>query len=220
MLIKWFLNLLFPPRCIFCNKILNFKSEICICNDCPSKIPFVQDNEIQETKGYYDELICLCSYRGIIKDAIIRFKFFNKSSYHKVFAILLAERIQKTKNVKEIDYIVSVPLHQLKEQARGYNQSYLISSELSRLTGIKEGSYLLKRIKNTKSQSLLHKYKRAINVKEAFKVTNQIDVEDKTILLLDDILTTGNTLNECSRVLKEAGAKKIIVVVLATGRKL
>ncbi|MDQ2085109.1 ComF family protein [Herbivorax sp. ANBcel31] len=218
-MIKWLRNLLFPPKCIFCNEILDVKSEECICNNCPSKIPFLKGNRIIKTGDFYDGIICMCKYTGILKDAIIRYKFYNKTSYYKVFARLLADKINKTENLPNIDLIISVPLHKKKEQFRGYNQAYLISNQLSKLIQIKEKSDLLKRVKNTESQSLLPKYKRPFNVKKAFLVVDPSQIKDKHILLFDDIMTTGSTLDECSRTLKEAGAKKVFVAVLASGRK-
>lgn len=115
--------------------------------------------------------------------------------------------------------IVSVPLHPKREQSRGYNQSYLIARELGRELGIKNEPRLLARVKNTHSQSLLKRDERLENIKDAFRITDTSRVEGKAIFLVDDILTTGATLNECSRVLKGAGAKKIVAAVIASGRR-
>lgn len=139
-------------------------------------------------------------------------------SYYRVFARLLADKIKNTEELPNIDVILSVPLHKKKEQKRGYNQAYLITKELGRLLKTQEKSHVLKRIKNTESQSLLPKYKRQSNVKGAFLVVYPSQIEGKNVLLVDDIITTGSTLNECSRILKEAGAKNVFVAVLATGR--
>ena len=139
-------------------------------------------------------------------------------SYYRVFARLLAEKIKETEILQNTDMILSVPLHRNKEQKRGYNQAYLIAKELGKLLETEEQSHVLKRIRNTESQSLLPKYKRKSNVKGAFLVVHPSKIKGKSILLVDDVMTTGSTLNECSRVLKEAGAEKVFVAVLATGR--
>lgn len=217
-MIKWIKNLLFPPKCIFCNEILDIKNEEFICSDCPSKIPFLNEEIPLSPGDFYDRIICLFRYKGIVKKAITRYKFHNKISYYRVFARLLADKIKNTEELPNIDVILSVPLHKKKEQKRGYNQAYLITKELGKLLEIEEKSYVLKRIKNTESQSHLPKYKRQSNVKGAFLVVHPSKIEGKNILLIDDIMTTGSTLNECSRVLKEVGAEKIFVAVLATGR--
>lgn len=115
--------------------------------------------------------------------------------------------------------IISIPLHHKKELSRGYNQALLISKALSRELKIPECSGVLKRIKYTDAQSLLKKGDRSINVKGAFRVINSDMIKDKSILLVDDILTTGSTANECSKVLKEAGARIVDAAVIASGKK-
>lgn len=217
-MLNWLKNLLFPPKCIFCNTILDIKNEEFICDKCPSKIPFF-DQEIEiRPDDFFDGVICIFKYKGIAKSAIIRYKFHNKISYATVFAQLLSEKIKKTENCQDIDLILSVPLHKKKEQIRGYNQAHLIAKELSKLQRIDKGTNILKRVKNTKPQSLLPKHKRQSNVEGAFVVEDFSQIIGKNILIIDDIMTTGNTLNECSRILKEAGAKNILAAVLATGR--
>ncbi|HOA96430.1 MAG TPA: ComF family protein [Acetivibrio saccincola] len=217
-MIKWLKNLLFPPKCIFCNDILDIKSEEFICSDCPSKIPFLNEEISLKPGDFYDGILCLFKYKGIVKNAITRYKFHGKMSYYRVFARLLAEKIKETEILQNTDMILSVPLHRNKEQKRGYNQAYLIAKELGKLLETEEQSHVLKRIRNTESQSLLPKYKRKSNVKGAFLVVHPSKIKGKSILLVDDVMTTGSTLNECSRVLKEAGAEKVFVAVLATGR--
>ncbi len=221
MMINWIINLIFPPKCIFCRTILNTKTEIEICKECYEQISFKEGASINPGGrfNYYDSVICVCDYSGIIKEAIRRYKFYNKPSYYRTFARLLAQRIKELTQWQKFDMILSVPLHPERERSRGYNQSYLIARQLSRELGIKNESKLLARVKNTHSQSLLQRDDRLINVKDAFKVTNASKVEGRAMFLVDDILTTGTTLNECSRVLKEAGAKKIVTAVIASGRR-
>lgn len=220
-MIKWLLNLIFPPKCIFCSNILGLNAEIHICKDCYKKIPFIDEAKAALKKGfnYYDDIVCVCEYSGIIKNALRRFKFSSKPAYARTLSLLLVQELKKMTNSHKFDIIISVPLHKQKEQERGYNQSYLISKEISRELGYCEQSMVLKRIRNTGSQSRLDKSMRMTNVKDAFRVDNVEAVKGKTILLVDDILTTGNTINECCRVLKQAGAAKVIAAVIASGRK-
>lgn len=215
------LNLIFPPKCIFCNKILNFGAKLYICEDCHTKIPYMKNGSIKHIKAnnYYDDIICICEYSGIIKEALIRYKFFNRPSFGRTFAQLVYDRINEMPDWGKVDIIISVPLHRKKEQKRGYNQSHLISKQLGGLLGIEVNRTLLIRTKNTDSQSLLNRGERLQNVKDAFQVTDINSVNGKSILILDDILTTGTTLNECCKVLKNAGAGKVTAAVVATGRK-
>jgi competence protein ComFC len=143
----------------------------------------------------------------------------NKPSYHRTFAFLLAEKIKKMTNCRNIDIIISIPLHKSKERTRGFNQAHLIARELSKEIKVLENSQLLTRIKNTKSQSKLDKNDRILNVKDAFQIKDEKKVEGKTLLLIDDIATTGATMGECSKSLLEAGAKEVICAVIASGRK-
>lgn len=121
----------------------------------------------------------------------------------------------RTDSIPDFDMIISVPLHKTRERKRGYNQAHLISKELSRIMQLPEGSDLLIRTKNTSPQSLLNRYEKSSNVTNAFKVIDVNKIEGKKILLIDDVLTTGNTVNECSRVLIEAGAVRVDIAVIA-----
>ncbi|HOQ02143.1 MAG TPA: ComF family protein [Acetivibrio clariflavus] len=215
------LDLVFPPKCIFCNKILNYGTGICICESCSLNIPYFSEKNLNliKSNSYFDDIICVCEYSGIIKEALIKYKFFNKPSFGRTFARLIYNRIKEKTNLGEIDLIVSVPLHRKKEQLRGYNQSYLIAKQLGKLLGTKVSKNILIRTKNTDSQSLLNRVERLRNVKDAFSVTDTNAIKDKSILIVDDIFTTGSTLNECCRILKDAGARRITAIVVATGRK-
>jgi len=215
------IKLIFPPRCIFCNELTALEEGVDICPTCYKKIPFTAGTSIRmDVKTLFcDKIIWVCEYSGIVKHSLIKFKFHNKPSYYRAFARLLAEKVKKMTNCAEFDIIISVPLHKQRENARGYNQALLISKAVGRELGIPEKSGLLVRVKNTDSQSHLSKVERQVNVKDAFEVRNAMLVKDRTILLIDDVLTTGNTLNECGRLLKQAGAKKVVAAAFASGRR-
>lgn len=211
------LNFIFPPKCTFCGKLLGADVDIHICPGCYMKIPFT--NLQIPLYGLLDGIVCVCEYSGIIKEAIIRYKFYNKSSYYRTFAYLLSQKVKTEMAGQEFDLIISVPLHKKRKASRGYNQSFLISRILSKELGIPEASYCLSRTRETASQSLLPGVKRYANVHEAFRVNHVHRVAGRNILLVDDVLTTGTTLNECCRVLKNAGAGKVAGAVIASGKK-
>jgi len=194
-----------------------------ICNACYVKLPFSKSTILrtwQEEEGSYcDGALSVFEYTGMVKESLIRFKFYNKPSYYRTYARLIADRLEKVTDVRNYDMVMSVPLHKHREFSRGYNQAYLISKALSRIIKLRECSPVLKRERYTESQSLLDRQKRNQNVRGAFTVVNPKKVSGKSILLVDDILTTGSTLEECGRVLKQAGAVKVFAVVVATGRK-
>jgi ComF family protein len=155
----------------------------------------------------------------MVKDALKRYKFRNKSVYYRTFGKLLAQKISKVTQIKNGDVIMSIPLSKDRQDARGYNQSYLISNYISKVLRISEKSYILKKIKSTGVQSLMKKNLRVINVEGAFKVCYPERIKGRKVFLIDDILTTGSTLSECSRVLKESGALEVTAVAIASGKK-
>jgi ComF family protein len=216
-------NIIYPPKCIFCGQVLGYESLLHICGVCYDSLPFARETLTalsQESSGSCDGAVSVFQYAGKVKDALIRFKFYNKPGYYRTYARLIASRITKLIDVKQVDMIMGVPLHRQKEFARGYNQAYLISKALGRELGIRDGSRFLRRIRSTSAQSLLDRHERHQNVKDAFCVTAPERVKGKSIILIDDIMTTGSTLEECCRMLKEAGAAEVTAAVVATGRKI
>lgn len=243
-LINIVLNTIFPPKCIFCQEFLAPTCNIEICEHCYKDIPFIpQKSFINSISKYFDHVYCPCRYTGKIKTSLINYKFFEKSSNYRALAKLLAENIKSsspsshpsasmplsqnqekedkinTRGSKQIDYdiIIPVPLHKNKEQLRGYNQSYLLAKALGKELHISVRRDILVKIKDSKSQSLLNKKERLENIKDAFSVRIPSGIRGKKIIIVDDILTTGSTLDECSRILKEAGASFIAVAVVASG---
>ncbi len=217
------LNVFYPPRCIFCRQMLSLNCVINICSHCNENLPYAQKEFLRTgqegEENFCDGAISVFRYTGIVKDSLIRFKFYSNPSYYRTFAKLMAKRFLDMAHTGDYDILISVPLHKQKEYARGYNQALLISKALSKEIQIPEKSKAMKRLKNTGSQSLLDKRDRRLNIKGAFTITDTELVKNKSIILVDDIMTTGATLEECGRVLKEAGALKVTALVVATGRK-
>lgn len=221
---KNIIHLLFPPKCIFCGDILSIGTEIEICELCLKKIPLLDDNLIKPGQkpfkdSYCDEVVCLCQYSGMIRQVLVRYKFYNKASCYRTLGKMLSDKVKRMTDHRKFDIIISVPLYKAKERARGYNQSRLISMVIGRQTGIAEGSGLLVKTRDTGKQSLLNRNERSLNIRGAFRVIDEDKIKGKTILLVDDILTTGHTVNECSRVLKEAGAEWVTAAVIASGKR-
>jgi len=127
------------------------------------------------------------------------------------------ENYLKTEKCKIENYILTfVPLHWRRQAQRGYNQAELLAEEVAKLTGLKTAALLEKR-KSTKRQAELSSRSRQENLKNAFFVKTPISLVGKKVILIDDVTTTGSTLNECAKVLKEAGAKEIWGLVIARG---
>ncbi len=210
-----FLNLIFPNVCGFCNKI-NRNS---LCKDCELNLSKYQLNEIKNYKNdklkYFDYLFCALKYENIIRERIIQYKFGEKAYLYKTFAKIIIKNEKIYRFIKLYDIIIPVPMHKNKEAVRGYNQSALIAKEIAKNIGINFNKKILVKTKNTKVQSTLNKTQRIQNVKDVFEIENKDIIKNKKVILVDDIYTTGSTVNECSKMLKQAGTKEILVITIA-----
>lgn len=206
------LELVYPNVCGFCNKIC--KNEL--CNKCKMKIIQHQiDIVIKPENKYFKELISILKYEGIIRDKILQYKFEDKAYIYKTFAKIVLKNKKVCGLLKKYDIIIPVPIHKKRKLQRGYNQTQLIAKEISKNIDIKLCNNVLVKNKNTIAQSKLNKNKRKQNIKDAFKALNVQNIQGKSVLLFDDIYTTGSTANECSKILKEAGAKTVGVLTIA-----
>ena len=206
------LNLIYPNVCGFCNKVC--KNEL--CSKCKVKIRNSQINIIIKPKNkYFKELISIFKYEGIIRDKILQYKFEDKAYMYNTFAKIILKNEKICGLLKKYDIIIPVPIHKKRKAQRGYNQTQLIASKISKYLKIKLCDDVLIKSKNTIAQSKLNKNKRKQNIKGAFKILNSEKIQGKNILLFDDIYTTGSTVNECSKILTRAGAKRIGVLTIA-----
>ncbi|MDD4493295.1 MAG: ComF family protein [Eubacteriales bacterium] len=212
------LKLLYPPRCIFCGEIISIRKEPEICDECSGKLPFIGKNIGIRGDDRFDSLSILFSYEGIVKTSLQNYKFHDKPAYFRTYALLLAERIGKDLDTERIDMLMAVPLHRSRLLVRGYNQSRLISRYIGRKIEKPDMTRLIIRARKTEIQSKLAGVQREDNVRGAFTVKHREKIAGKTVLIIDDILTTGSTINECCRVLKEAGAQEVHAAAVASGR--
>ena len=207
-----FFNLIYPPVCGFCNQIC----KECLCKKCEIKIKEYQINSIRKIKDKsFDELLCIFKYKDIIRNTLIKYKFQNKSYLYKTFSKIILKNKKICGFLKNYDIIIPVPISKKRKKQRGYNQSYLITREIAKYSNLKyEKDCLVKQI-DTIEQSKLDKIQRKLNVQGVYRVINKEKIISKNILLLDDIYTTGSTVNECAKTLKQAGANKIGVLTIA-----
>ena len=209
------LNFVFPNVCGFCNKI----NENSLCKTCEMilkkyEIDTIKDYKKDKSK-YFDYLFCALKYEYLVREKIISYKFNENAYLYKTFAKFIIKNEKTYSFFKSYDIILSVPMYKNKQAVRGYNQSELIANELSKRLNINYQKGNLIKIKDTKTQSTLTKIQRKDNIKGVFLIKDRDKIKDKKIILVDDIYTTGNTVNECSKILKKEGAKEIIVVTIA-----
>lgn len=209
------LNLIFPNVCGFCNKI----DKNSLCKNCELRLAKYEINCIKDytkdSKKYFDYQYSALRYENIVREKIINYKFNENSYLYKTFAKIIIKNKKVYGFLKLYDIIIPVPMHKTKKSVRGYNQSELLASEIAKHMELGFEKNVLIKTKNTKVQSTLTKTQRIENIKNAFCVTDNAKIKDKKVILIDDIYTTGSTVNECSKVLKKAGAKEIFVVTIA-----
>ena len=214
--VLWFINhaidLIFPNVCGICDRIckddLCKKCEIQLNNIAKVKIDKYNDKNFK--KHLY-----IFKYKGIIKERLIAFKFYEKAYVYKAFVNFLIKNKKVCRFLKSYDIIIPVPIHYNRKITRGYNQSALIAKKTAKVLNMKyEEKVLFKRV-NNKPQSTKSKKERIQNVIDVYYTKNEEQIYNKKIILLDDIYTTGSTVNECCRILKLAGAKQVDVMTIA-----
>lgn len=214
---------IFPPRCALCNRLLPVGAQIYICEACAREIGYFNNrinpiNLPANIETFCDGMICIGHYSDSLKASIRRFKFANKPSYFRAFGRLLAVKIQGVEQLGPIDLVIPVPLHKNKQKLRGYNQAELIAGYAARVLGVPMAANILIKSEETGSQSMLHRSERLHNLEDSFRVVNERTLQNKRILIVDDIVTTGSTINQCSKALKHAGALSVTAGVIATTR--
>ncbi|HBG82162.1 TPA: ComF family protein [candidate division CPR2 bacterium] len=221
-------DLLFPRRCVSCGKIDTF-----LCDKCASMMLSVSSHKCLFCKKMIDGQICdSCKkefrvknayvsvyYReGPARDLIVNLKFKGKKEIAGLMGTMVAEKMLQSWRVRPFrgsnpfkDYVlVPVPLDKRRKNERGFNQSELLARELGRSLGLEVRKILGKRLRAP--QMGLNRKERQQNLKGAFY---GISKPPKKVLLVDDVLTTGATVKECTRVLKENGAREVAVAVFA-----
>lgn len=198
-IIDFVFNVVFPPKCCVCGTI----GDDAFCQKCVSQIKY-----IPHTAG---TTASVAVYDGVIKKAIKKLKFNKK----KQLAPVLSKIMLNNARITDFDAIIPVPLHKTRSKVRGFNQSELLAKDISVFYKMPILTDILVRVKNTSPQFGLKKGERHANIQGAFAVTGADKITGKKILLIDDILTTGATLNECKNELLSAGAERVMAYTLS-----
>ncbi|MFH0764002.1 MAG: ComF family protein [Candidatus Omnitrophota bacterium] len=213
---KNLVNLVYPLRCASCGKGLSPMDESGVCALC---IGQVRRNPKPHLAGQgFDRAYSALLYEGVLKELVHAFKYKRRISLSKLFARLLTEFINNNPEITDnVDLVTFVPLHNSRLRKREFNQSKLLASRISDEFKIPLADTLDK-VKATRSQFELSRTERLVNLGGAFRIRRGGDtVRGKSVLLVDDVLTTGATLDRCARVLKAAGAVEVRCLTLARG---
>lgn len=201
--LRYLTALIYPVRCPICNKIID--SDESFCEKCSNElIRYTDSFKIPKVKKF----IAAFEYNQKIAPAIFIMKNGISGNAPYAFGKAVSECI-KSENIKNIDFIISVPMFRDNLKKRGFNQAELIAKEAGFLLDIEIRSDLIKKNRKTLAQKNLTKAQRQTNLKNAFSVTDKIAVENKNILIIDDVCTTGSTLSEITNLLLDSGASEV-----------
>ena len=204
------INLFFPPKCPFCGKVLD---AVGICPKCERSLPWVPEEEVVMTDK---DLTCAAPlwYEGAVREALLAYKFHGSESRCEGFGDILAQAAAEHFS-GAFDLVTYVPVSKKRRRERGYDQSYLLAREACRCWNTAPETLLRKTRDNAAQSSLSSREERQKNVVGAYAAANKDKIKGRRILLIDDILTTGATLRETAKVLREAGAEAVICATLA-----
>lgn len=234
------ISLFFPAECRICKGSLEPLNRSFICSGCWSKIKWVVPaycsrcskplpschvpgesspllcRECLREPPLYTRLLVPTLYEGVMKKAIHLLKYERKEGIFVEIKRILARFLEQNfLTFSQLDEIIPIPLHRKKLRQRGFNQAYLLARFMSRFLEVKLAHSSLLRVRETQSQTKLSKQERAANVKGAFRLKNGNSFKRKTILLVDDVYTTGATLREAARLLRTFETREIVAFALA-----
>ncbi|MCL2188499.1 MAG: ComF family protein [Defluviitaleaceae bacterium] len=212
------LDWIYPPACMACRMLLPLNDKrrraIWLCESCEPLLTPAQEG-YPKKDFHFTQNRAIFNYEGILRDIMRDIKFRNKKNYASALGRLWADYLQSNRvKISREATFVPLPLHPAKKRERGFNQAELLAKELSAALKIPM-EYTLARIIDTPPQAGLHPARRAENVTDAFTLTPSYTATGKTYIIIDDIYTTGASLNECARILKLHGARTVECLTLA-----
>jgi ComF family protein len=222
----------FPPLCLLCRKFLTAPLETHFCSSCSAALPLIQGplcprcgipfvsqegadhfcGGCMENAPAFDAARSIGVYAGALRKAIHLLKYTSRPLLAAPLGMLLAQQGRQLLD-QDHDLIIPVPLHARRVRQRGFNQSLALAREVGKRWGIAVAAEGMERARWTDPQTMLHERQRQRNVRDAFRCTTIVEM--KKILLIDDVYTSGSTANECAKVLKRNGARRITVLTLA-----
>jgi len=227
--------LLFPPICSFCDA-LGTEEPLALCGSCRAALKWVSPPFCahcgRPLPGPSLEGITYCGrclsdpppytraryavfYEGELREGLLRFKYGAELHAGAALSVLLIEAFRKYWRIEDFHLIVPIPVHRKRLVKRGFNQALLLAKKLSRATGIPVGPRTLVKTRDTRPQVGLSLKERKVNLRKSFGIARTQDVRDRSILVVDDVATTGTTLAEASRTILDAGAQSVQALALA-----
>lgn len=219
-----FLGLLYPSICCACGNHL-YDGEECICISCRISLPYTNDECDKWNKTYkvFSGRVKLQAASSLfyfkkksrVQNILHQLKYKGHDELGVVLGVMHSEQLKKSEFFKGIDVVIPVPLHPLKLKSRGYNQAEYLAVGYSEGLGVPYYNDILLRVVNTSTQTKKSRYHRYENMKSVFECKNADKIKSKNVLLVDDVITTGSTIESCVSILLEAGCEKVCVVSTA-----
>ena len=208
--VTWLLDLLYPPRCVFCRKLLR-SDETDVCKKCRGRLPQI-DGTFKRGK-FFTQCCSVYEYRDEAADSLKRYKFGGLRHYAAAYGRLLAMCILRER--LEFDVLTWAPISKKRRKGRGYDQSRLLAEAVARELGV-QCVQTLEKIRDNPAQSTMKDAAaRHANVMGVYRAVMPERFAGRRVLLIDDIITTGATLSECSFVLLNAGAAEVLCATVA-----
>jgi len=225
-------DFIYPPHCLICGALVNGEDGA-VCEECWSKLKPIEGPHCGRCGSplggmsygcpncsgrdqLYLRARVLTPFSGEVQAIIHLFKYRGKRGIGRRLGAMLSGLLISEPWISDIDVICPVPLHPSRERERGYNQSAVLAESISSEVGIPFGERLLQRVRNTPSQTGLSLPERVENVSGAFRVKDPSGIYGKNVLLVDDVLTTGATVNACADALLSSGANSVSVAAVAS----
>ena len=229
---EFLLDMLYPKKCPLCHEVLKEENQL-VCGKCAGKIrlfsgalcmkcgkPVKMEEEYcpvcREGGHYFTEGRSIFPYGEIWRQSLVRFKYYGCREYGDFYAKAMSIYGRRHLERWKPDLIVPVPLHPAKKRMRGFNQAAYLAERLSGYTGVPWTDSLVRKIRNTRSQKKLDAAQRRNNLRKAYEVTQRLN--DISILIVDDVYTTGSTVDAMAMCLFDAGAQAVYFLTVCAGR--
>jgi ComF family protein len=231
------IDLVYPRQCQVCGGVKHCDRFAFLCTPCFEQALWIQPPYCEKcglpSSGridhaftcphchdlslHFDRASALVRFRGVVRHAIHALKYNHQDFWVKALHGWMAAGLEERGSREEVDLLLPVPLHPVRERERGFNQAFLLARELSRQWKVPVRRRALARTRLTETQTHFDREERMANLRGAFEVRSPDLVRGRRVMLVDDVLTTGSTASECARALRKAGATSILVFTLARG---
>jgi len=213
------LDFVFPPLCVLCGSAIQSGNRL-LCEKCRRDLPGLKKPLLAAAELvhppkpplWFDKTLALFEYNPQVQKLIHLCKYKNMPAFSAYFGELLGVEFLRHPELNDVDMIIPVPLHNARYRERGYNQSALLASAIKKISGVPVNTNVLKRNKYTPPQAKLKREDRVKNILGAFTAKKSAKISNSCVAVVDDVVTTGTTVNECARVLRSAGAKKVVIL--------